>query len=449
MNVALPNHLYAEQQVLGTVFLDEKVVLDLIDKLNREDFFDLKHQVIFDAFVQLTSENQSIGFPSVLSRLEQNKTLGQAGGAEYVISLAEHMPTVAHLDTHITAVKDASLKREVIKVAGDIAKEGFKEELSAGEYVSKAEELIFEISQKRKTSEFTKLKEVLVEVREKLDRISKNKGGISGLSTGFSNLDSLSSGFQPEELIILAARPAMGKSAFALNLVINAAKRNKDSEAVVALFSLEMANDQLASRMISYEGDIAGGKLKSGMLDSNDWASLRMAEESLEKLNIVFDDSAAVTVADIRAKCRKLKQSQGLDLVVIDYLQLIKDEGRSGNRQEEVAKISRSLKQMARELKVPVIALSQLSRSLESRDDKRPVLSDLRESGSIEQDADIVLFLYRHDYYTKDDIPKTGDAELIVAKNRQGQSSQRLMYKFDGAYSRFIATGTSTDMNED
>lgn|SRR5690554_3202896 len=445
MNKVLPNHIYAEQQVLGAVFLDPKLVLDLIDKLNRKDFFDSRHQVIFDAFVGLYNDSLNIDFTTVSSRLEQNQTLIKAGNYEYVLSLSEHVPSTHNLDSYIKLVLDASLKREIINVSSEITKEGFSEDLDANDYITNAEEAIFAISQKRNTTEFANISVVINEVKEKLELISKNKSGISGLKTGFSELDKISSGFQPEELIILAARPSMGKSAFALNIALNAAKLNREEKAVVALFSLEMANDQLVSRMISREGDIAGGKLKSGNLDSDDWQNLRMTEQSLSLLNIVFDDSAAVSVSDIRAKCRKLKQERGLDLVVIDYLQLIKEEGRGGNRQEDVAKISRSLKQMARELKVPVLALSQLSRSLETRDDKRPVLSDLRESGSIEQDADIVLFLYRDDYYKKDEVEKDSGAELIVAKNRQGQSSIKLLFKFEPSYSRFISVGTSFD----
>lgn len=448
-NKALPNHLFAEQQVLGSVFLDPKIILDLMDKLTRSDFFDAKHQVIFDAIVDTYNDNLTIDYTTVLAKLEHNQTVTKAGGAKYLFELSEHVPSIHNLDSYIKLVLDASLKREVIHETSKIAQDGFQEDLDANIYVTDAEERIFAISQKRSTTEFAKLSNVIDEVKDKIEQISKNKSGISGLSTGYSNLDRISSGFQPEELIILAARPSMGKSAFALNIALNAAKQNKNRKAVIAIFSLEMANDQLASRMISCTGDISGNKLKSGQLDSADWQNLRMAEQVLSELNIVFDDSAAVSVSDIRAKCRKLKQDRGLDLVIIDYLQLIKEEGRSGNRQEDVAKISRALKQMARELKVPVLALSQLSRLLESRDDKRPLLSDLRESGSIEQDADIVLFLYRDEYYQKKDIPKTGDTELIVAKNRQGQSAVTLTYKFQPSYSRFNAVGFKSEGGEE
>ncbi|VEU80222.1 replicative DNA helicase [Haploplasma axanthum] len=437
MSKALPHHLVAEQSVLGSVFLDPKKIVHVIDKLTIEDFFDLKHQLIYQAMIQVNSDDLSIDYTSVMAKLEQAKNLGKAGGLEYLLELSDFVPSTTHLDSHIDLVIDGSLKRQVIDVSSNILKSGYEEDIDANEYIAKAEEQIFQIAQKRKTSEFSHIAKVIEEVREKIENNKNNKGGITGLKTGFTHLDRVTAGLQPEELLILAARPSMGKSAFALNLALNIAKRNRDSKAWVAIFSLEMSNDQLATRMLSSEADIDAGRLKSGNLDGKDWANLTAGKMVLENLNIVFDDSAAVSVSDIRAKCRKLSQEGKLDFVIIDYLQLIKGESKNGNRQEEVAKISRSLKQMARELKIPVLALSQLSRAVETRDDKRPVLADLRESGSIEQDADIVLFLFRQDYYERDPEKKTGDVDLGIAKNRQGQSGIDLHFKFDPAYSRF------------
>lgn len=439
MNKTLPSHIEAEQAVLGSIFLDPKLIIDVMDRLNVEDFFDQKHRHIYQAMIHVFDEDLSVDYTSVISKLDQLNETARSGGVEYVLSLSEHVPSTRGVDSYISLVLDASLKREIISVTSEITNVGFKESMSANEYVTMAEERIFAVSQKRNTSEFTKIEEVLKEVRQKLEQ-EKNRGGITGLKTGFSNIDKITNGLQPEELIILAARPSMGKSALALNLAVNIAKRNKGGKAGVAIFSLEMSNDQLASRMLSLEADIDGYRLRSADLDSKDWANLHAGNQILSSLNIAFDDSAAVSVSDIRAKCRKLSQENKLDFIVIDYLQLIKGESRGGaNRQEEVARISRSLKQMARELKVPVLALSQLSRAVETRDDKRPVLADLRESGSIEQDADIVMFLYREDYYTRDQEKHTGDVELIVAKNRQGQSGVKLNFKFEPPYSRFIA----------
>lgn len=432
----LPSHRNAEQSVLGSIFLNHKKIVNVVDELETNDFFDLQHRYIYEAMIQVHSEDKIVDYTSVSAMLEQGNNLGKAGGMDYLLDLAELTPTDSHLDYYIDLVKDASLKRSVIDISGQILEIGYNEDIDAISYVTKAEELIFAVSQKRKTSEFITLEAVVKEVKEKIEQ-NKNKSGITGLKTGFSEFDKITSGLQPEELIILAARPSMGKSAFALNLALNVAQKNKDSKAYVAIFSLEMSNDQLASRMLSAEANIDGNRLRSGYLDSNDWINLEAGKRSLEKLNIVFDDSAAVTVSDIRAKCRKLSQEGRLDFIIIDYLQLIKGDSKSGNRQEEVSRISRGLKQMARELAVPVLALSQLSRAVEQREDKRPILSDLRESGSIEQDADIVMFLYREDYYIRDEEKKTGDVTINIAKNRQGQSGKDLHFKFDPSYSRF------------
>jgi len=435
----LPYHREAEQAVLGIVFLDQKEIVTIIDQLNKDDFYELSHALIFQAMKDLFQENLKIDFASVAARLEQMQNLERVGGRRYLLELTEMVPTTDHLDTYIDLVKDGSLKRQVIKVASNIVEDGLNKDEMAFEYITRAEEDIFALAQKRKTSAFSIISQVIKEVKEKTEMNRNKKGGITGLSSGFAEFDKLSAGLQPEELIILAARPSMGKSAFAMNLAINIAKKNKEGKAGVAIFSLEMSNEQLAARMLSAESNVENNKIKSGHLTAPEWQHLEGGMQTLSLLNIFFDDSAAVSVADIRAKCRKLKQEDKLEFVVIDYLQLIKGDSRSGNRQEEVAKISRSLKEMARELKIPVLALSQLSRDVEKREDKRPVLADLRESGSIEQDADIVLFLYRNDYYQRDPDKKTGDVELIVAKNRQGAAGVMLPFRFDTEFSRFLS----------
>ncbi len=438
MAKSLPHHHEAEQSVLGTVFLEPKKVVEVIDQLNPEDFYALSHSLIYKAMKDLYQENLKIDYATIAARLEAEQTLGKAGGMSYLLELSESVPSTAHLETYVDLVKDGSLKRQVIQLAGEILEEGYQGANSAGEYLTRAEESIFALSQKRKTTVFLELSEVISEVKEKTERNRDKKGDVTGLRTGFSNLDHFTNGLQPEELIILAARPSMGKSAFAMNLALNVAKRNKDGKAGVAIFSLEMSNEQLVSRMLSAEANIENTKIKTGKLTSREWQFLEGGMQSLSRLPIVFDDSSSVTVSDIRAKCRKIAQQGRLDFVVIDYLQLIKaDDSRSGNRQEEVAKISRGLKQMARELKVPILALSQLSRDVEKREDKRPILSDLRESGSIEQDADIVMFLYRNDYYERNTESKTGEVELSIAKNRQGAAGITLKFRFDTEYSRF------------
>ncbi|HOI85971.1 MAG TPA: replicative DNA helicase [Acholeplasmataceae bacterium] len=439
MAKSLPHHQDAEMNVLGAIFLDPKEILSVMDQLNNEDFFDQGHQLIFQAMKDLQADNMKIDYSSVAAKLEAQQLLAKVGGMKYLVQLSEMVPSTRHLDTYIDFVKDSALKRETISLASEILEKGYEGEMDASDYVTYAEESIFALAQKRKTSAFAELAEVIREVKEKTELNRDKKGGITGLRTGFSNLDQLTAGLQPEELIILAARPSMGKSAFAMNLAINVAKRNNDGQAGVAIFSLEMSNEQLAARMLSSESNIENNKIKTGHLTSREWQFLEGGMQSLARLKIMFDDSASVSVADIRAKCRKLSQEGKLDFVVIDYLQLIKGDDRSGNRQEEVAKISRSLKQMARELRVPILALSQLSREVEKREDKRPLLADLRESGSIEQDADIVMFLYREDYYERKQENKTGEVELSIAKNRQGMAGVVLKYRFDTEFSRFTA----------
>ena len=445
MAKSLPHHHEAEQSVLGTIFLDPKEIVSVVDQLNNEDFFEQAHQMIFEAMKELHNNTMKIDYTSVAAKLEEGQNLQKAGGMKYLLALSETVPSTKHLETYVELVRDGSMKRQVIQLASEILETGYSGDMDANAYLTLAEESIFALAQKRKTSEFSELADVIREVKEKTEKNRDKKGGITGLRTGFSNLDQLTAGLQPEELIILAARPSMGKSAFAMNLALNVAKRNKDGQAGVAIFSLEMSNEQLAARMLSSESNIENNKIKTGHLTSREWQFLEGGMQSLSKLHIAFDDSAAVGVADIRAKCRKLAQEGRLDFVVIDYLQLIKGDDRSGNRQEEVAKISRSLKQMARELKIPILALSQLSREVEKREDKRPVLADLRESGSIEQDADIVMFLYRNDYYVHNPENKTGEVELSIAKNRQGMAGIRLGFRFDTEFSRFTAQSDRDD----
>jgi len=441
----IPFHLDAEQGVLGGIFLAPYTIYQVMDRLDVDDFYDEKHKLIYSVMLIIEKEGLKINFNSVIAKLEQFQNLGKVGGIEYIMELSKHVAAINHLDSDISLVLDASLKRKMIETALKIAEKGKNPEISANDYLEDAEAIVFEIAQKRRVSELIKIKDVLNEIREKLET-KKDRNSITGIKTGFIKLDEITSGFQPEELIILAARPSMGKSAFALNMGLNVANNNKDSKAYVAIFSLEMSNDQLVSRMISSTAEIDGMRLKSGNLDPNEWAHFNIAKTVLEKQNILFDDSAAVKISDIRAKCRKLKKDDKLDFVIIDYLQLIKEESHRGNRQEEVSRISRGLKQLARELKIPVLALSQLSRSVESRDDKRPLLSDLRESGSIEQDADIVMFLYRQDYYEKDPGKKTGEVDLIISKNRHGASGIDLKFKFNSNISKFE---TNINYNEE
>ena len=437
MSRTMPFNLDAEQSVLGAVFLSPNEMVGLMDKLTEDDFYDKRNQKIFFALRNLFNRDEKLDYTTVSTELAQMGAMRDVG-VSYLSEITDIVPSTHNLDAYVDIVKDYSLKRALINAANEIMEDGFNEKIRATDYIDNTEEKIFDLVRRRKASEFVRINQVVGEVKEKAES-RKNKGALTGLSTGFGIMDQITSGLQPEELIILAAIPSMGKSAFAMNIALNVAKHNKDQKASVAVFSLEMSNEQLVGRMMASESRVENRKIKTGELTPKEWQFVDSAVESLGRLNVFFDDSSAISVQDIRSKCRKLRQEGKLDFVVIDYLQLIKgDDSKGGvNRQEEVAKISRQLKTMARELKIPVMALSQLSRGVEKRDDKRPVLADLRESGSIEQDADIVLFLYRDEYYShgKED---NGETELSFAKNRQGSVGNVLLFKFEKEYSRFL-----------
>ncbi|WP_323847578.1 MAG: replicative DNA helicase [Phytoplasma sp.] len=425
-NIKLPFFLEAEQSILGIVFLDPKKILVLIDKLATEDFFNIEHQYIYEAMKTLFKEKKDIDYLSVFNILEQQKQK-LADGKKYLLQLSNNIPSIYHLDTYIDFIRDASLKREIITTVSEIYNEGISNHnIDFKQFLDIAEEKIFQISKKKKTNNLIEIRDLLKEIEHKTI-YNKKENKIIGLSTGYNNLDDITLGFKPEELIILAARPSMGKSTFMSNIAINIAKRN--NKAHVVIFSLEMSNEQLGSRMLSSESQISHKKIQLGFLNEEEKKILKMASsKNLHNLNIFFNDSASASILDIRAQCRKMKNQNKLEFVIVDYLQLIGKVNKQNfksfyNRQEEIADISKSLKQMARELKIPVLALSQLSREVEKREDKRPILSDLRDSGSIEQDADIVMFLYRPHYYNKEaqtQLSDLGYTELIISKNRQG-----------------------------
>jgi len=429
-NIKLPFYLDAEQSILGIIFLDPKKILTTMDKLDTEDFFNIEHQYIFEAMKTLSKENKDIDYLSVFSILKnQKQTL--AGGQKYLLQLTDSIPSIYHLDSYIDFVRDAALKREIITTASAIYNEGISNhDIDFSNYLNITEEKFFQISKKKKTNNLLQIKTLLKEIEHRTI-YNKRENKLIGLSTGYSNLDDVTLGLKPEELIILAARPSMGKSTFMSNLALNIAKKN--NKASIAIFSLEMSNEQLGTRILSSESQIFHKKIQLGILNEQEVGLLKASSEKLQNLNIYFDDSSSANVLDIRAQCRKLKNQNKLDFVIIDYLQLIGKVNKNNfksfyNRQEEIADISKSLKQMARELKIPVLALSQLSREVEKREDKRPILSDLRDSGSIEQDADIVMFLYRPNYYNKDvknELSNLGYTELIIAKNRQGATGTK------------------------
>lgn len=420
----LPQNLEAEMSVLSACLLVKSASDKVCEEMIPEMFFSDANRKIFEAIYRLHEDKKPVDMTTLTNELEKNNNLALIGGIEYLSEVVDSIVSTANLEYYITIVQEKYLRRKLIEVSSNIITSAYEEDSDTNEVVDNAEKQIFTVTKERKSGEFKSISEVLRATQAKLEFLAQNGSAITGLPTGFVDLDILTSGLHENELIIIAARPAMGKTAFALNLAVNAALSTPKA---VAIFNLEMGAEQLASRMIGSVGGIDMKKLKTGQLDDADWQKVNEAMSELGETNIYIEDMSGITVGDIRAKCRRLATSEkGLALVIIDYLQLIQGGARyAGNRQQEVSEISRSLKTMALELKVPVIALAQLSRNVELREDKRPIMSDLRESGSIEQDADIVAFLYRDDYYNPD--PKnlssnTSITELIVGKHRSGNT---------------------------
>ncbi|MBO0475595.1 replicative DNA helicase [Vagococcus sp. DIV0080] len=418
-----PQSVEAEQAVLGSVFLDSESIVEAMEYIEAKDFYRRSHQTIFQIMVDLNNRSEAIDAIIVKEQLEQKNMLEDIGGVSYLSELTLSVPTAANVGYYAKIVEQKALLRNLIQTATEIVTSGFEQEEDVESILDEAERRILEVSEKRNRSGFLSIADVLGDSINNIEKLSQQGEAITGLPTGYHALDKMTAGLQAEELIILAARPAVGKTAFALNIAQNVGTKTNES---VAIFSLEMSAESLVNRMLCSEGLVEAGHLKTGQLSDEEWDNIIVAMGSLSKANIFIDDTPGIKISEIRAKCRKLHQEQGgLGLVLIDYLQLIEGTGRE-NRQQEVSEISRQLKKLAKELKVPVIALSQLSRGVEQRQDKRPVLSDIRESGSIEQDADIVAFLYRDDYYRseegEDEEPQESNnvIEVIIEKNRSG-----------------------------
>ncbi|MGG1659172.1 replicative DNA helicase [Brevibacillus sp. NRS-1366] len=411
-----PQNKEAEQSVLGAVFLSKEALITAIEILRPEDFYKTAHQRIFQTMVDLYEKGEPVDLVTVTAELQDHKLLDEVGGVTYITEIASSVPTAANIEYYAKIVEEKSLLRRLIHTATKIANDGYSREDDVTEIIADAEKYIMEIGQNRNSGGFQPIRDVLLETYERIEILSQRRGDITGIPSGYTDLDKMTAGFQRSDLIILAARPSVGKTAFALNVAQNVAARANET---VAIFSLEMGASQLVQRMICAEGNLDASRLRSGGLEEDDWQKLTMAIGTLAKAPIYIDDTPGVTVQDIRAKCRRLQAERGLGMILIDYLQLIHGRGKGDNRQQEVSEISRTLKGIARELNVPVIALSQLSRGVEQRQDKRPMMSDIRESGSIEQDADIVAFLYRDDYYDKETENKNV-IEVIIAKQRNG-----------------------------
>ena len=428
---SLPNNLEAEESVLGACFLSKYALQKACESLTEDSFYNERNAKIFASLSSLSEQKIPIDITTVTSDLQNKKILSEVGGVEYLTEVVNFVPTATNIDYYIKTVEDNAILRKLIETATEIASEGYETETSVNETLDNAEKKILNIVKNRKSSEFKSIKEVLIKTESDLEKLAQSKGEITGLATGWYDFDKLTTGLHENEFIIIAARPAMGKTAFALNMATHIATTQKKS---VALFNLEMGAEQLALRILSSVGQIEGFKMRTGNFMNTDWKRLNEATAQLADTNLFIDDTPGITIGEIRAKCRRLASSEkGLDIVIIDYLQLISGGKNYGsNRQQEVSDISRSLKTLAMELHIPVIALAQLSRGVEAREDKRPIMSDLRESGSIEQDADIVSFLYRDDYYNKEARREDDSSisELIIAKHRNGPTATiELLFK--------------------
>ena len=428
-----PHDIDAEQAVLGSMLTDKDAVNAAIESLKEDAFYRDDNKAIFQAIVNLYSKSEPIDIITLKDELESMDKFEQVGGFEYLASLPDKVPTTANVQKYIKIVEEKSILRNLIKTANEIIELGYDPAEDVEDIMDGAEKKIFDIMQSKNQKGYTPIKDVLVESFTKLEELYNRKQHITGVPTGFAELDYKTAGLHGSELILVAARPAMGKTAFALNIATNAALRGN---APVAIFSLEMSKDQLVNRILCSEAMVDSNKVRTGKLGEDDWVKLAGAIGPLSEAEMYIDDTPGISVMEIRTKCRKLKMEKNLGLVVIDYLQLVQGNKRTASREQEISEISRSLKILAKEINVPVIALSQLSRAVEQRPDHRPMLSDLRESGAIEQDADIVMFLYRDDYYNKES-EKKDIAEVIIAKQRGGQTGTvELLWM--GQYTKFV-----------
>ena len=429
-----PHDIEAEQAVIGSMLTDKDAVMLAIEKLKEESFYRDDNRAIFTAIVNLYARSEPIDLITVKDELTSMGQFEKIGGLEYLAILPDKVPTTANVEKYIKIVEEKGYLRNLIKTANEIIELGYDQTENVEDIMERAEKKIFDIMQKKNQKGYSAIKDVLIESFTKLEELYNQKKRITGVPTGFIELDYKTAGLHGSDLILLAARPAMGKTAFALNIAANAAIKSK---VPVAIFNLEMSSEQLVNRILCIESMVDSNKIRTGKLEEEDWVKLAETVGPLSEAQIFIDDTPGISITEIRTKCRKLKMEKDIGLIIIDYIQLIqKSQGsRSASREQEISEISRSLKILAKELNVPVIALSQLSRAVEQRPDHRPMLSDLRESGAIEQDADIVMFLYRDDYYNKDSEDKDL-TEVIIAKHRGG-SNGTIKLLWMGQYTKF------------
>ncbi len=427
-----PHDDVAEQGVLSSMFLDKEAVAVALEILRADDFYRPDNKVVFEAAEELFFSGVPVDVITIKNKLEEKQVFEQIGGLPFIISISTAVGSSVNVKHYARIVEEKSLLRRLIQTAGEVSQISYEGKESVASIMEKAEKGIFDIIQNRRTEEFTSIREIAVDAFNKIEEVYQNKGKVTGIATGFIDFDAKTAGLQKSDLILLAARPSMGKTAFALNIVQNAAIRGNIP---TAIFSLEMSKEQLVNRMLCSEAMLDAQRMRTGELTDTDWPQLIEAMGPLSEAPIYIDDTPGISPMEIRSKCRRLKLEKGLGLIVIDYLQLMSGNGRNDSRQQEISEISRSLKAIAREMEAPVIALSQLSRACEQRADHRPMLSDLRESGAIEQDADIVAFLYRDEYYFPE-TEKKNQAELIIAKQRNGPTGT-VNLKWFGQYTKF------------
>jgi replicative DNA helicase len=428
---SLPQSIEAEQSVIGSMIIDKGAIAKVAEKLNEEDFYREGHKVIYRAIFEMFRNDMAVDLLTLLEFLKSSDELDKAGGVTYITEVSSSVPTTANLESYIRIVEEKSLLRRLIKASTAIIEDSYNKQGKVEDVLDSAEKKIFDIAEKRSSSDFEPLSKVLERGFLEIERLFNNKGEITGVGSGFADLDAKTSGFQKGDMVLIAARPSMGKTTFALNIAEHAALREGKS---VVIFSLEMSKEQLAYKLLCSEANVDLLKLRTGALEDKDWENIARATGPLSKAKIYIDDTAGVSVMEMRSKCRRLKLEYGIDMILIDYLQLMSGSN-SESRQQEVSEISRSIKALAKEMECPVIALSQLSRAPEQRADHRPMLSDLRESGSIEQDADVVMYLYRDEYYNKETEDKN-IAECIIAKQRNGPVGTVKMV-FIGQLSKF------------
>ena len=414
-----PNSIESEQCIIGSILLDGDSMITVSDILKSEDFYSSSHRVIFDCMKELGEERTPIDIITVSEKLKSKGYLEDVGGVNYLTSTTTMVPTTSNVKAYAETVKQKAVLRNLIKASNEIISMGYSEDDDINEILNKAEKRIFDISQDRVVSDFNPISSVLVDVYSQIEDVYSKGAELTGVDTGFADLNKKLGGLHKSDLVLVAARPGMGKTAFALNLVANAAIK---SSASVAVFSLEMSKEQLVQRLISSQSNVPLSNIAKGKIADNEWSKIMDGMKVLSKAKIFIDDTPGIKVSEIRSKCRKLKIEQGLDMVMIDYLQLMEADGRNESRQQEVSKISRALKILAKEMNCPVVALSQLSRNTESGKDHMPKLSDLRDSGAIEQDADIVMFIYRDEYYNPVETEKKNIADIKIAKNRHGET---------------------------